>query len=100
MSEDEKVITEQQLHENPSLAMICEPGEESELKTLLVNYTGTKLEKEDVTVNMIAELLAAEFPEFAFAYAEENFLRGYQTGLDDAYKTFAGKPEETSAAKF
>ena len=37
---------------------------------------------------MIAEVLAAEFPEFAFAFAEENFLRGYQTGLDDAYKTF------------
>lgn len=99
MSEDEKVITEQQLHENPSLAMVCKPDENSELKTLLVNYTGTKLEEEEVTVNMIAELLAAEFPEFAFAFAEENYLRGYQTGLDDAYKTLAGNPEETAAAK-
>ena len=33
---------------------------------------------------MIAEVLAAEFPEFVFAFAEENFLRGYQLGLDDA----------------
>ena len=99
MSEDEKVITEQQLHENPSLAMVCKPDENSELKTLLVNYTGTKFDEEEITVNMIAELLAAEFPEFAFAFAEENYLRGYQTGLDDAYKTLAGNPEETAAAK-
>ena len=33
---------------------------------------------------MIAEVLALDFPEFAYAYAEENFLRGYQLGLDDA----------------
>ena len=36
---------------------------------------------------MIAEVLAVEFPEFVFAFAEENFLRGYQLGIDDAYKT-------------
>ena len=36
---------------------------------------------------MIAEVLATEFPEFVFAFAEENFLRGYQLGIDDAYKT-------------
>ena len=97
--ETEKVITEQELHENPMLAMTCDPSAESELKTLLVNYVGTKLDHEEVTVNMIAEVLATEFPEFVFALAEENFLRGYQTGLDDAYKTIAGKPEETTAAK-
>ncbi len=33
---------------------------------------------------MIAEVLATDFPEFTFAFAEENFLRGYQLGLDDA----------------
>ena len=33
---------------------------------------------------MIAEVLASDFPEFTFAFAEENFLRGYQLGLDDA----------------
>ena len=33
---------------------------------------------------MIAETLATDFPEFTFAFAEENFLRGYQLGLDDA----------------
>tara|TARA_B100001250_G_scaffold358829_1_gene335368 strand:- start:270 stop:575 length:306 start_codon:yes stop_codon:yes gene_type:complete len=97
--ENEKVITEEQLHENPVLAMTCKPEEDSKLKSFMVSYTGTKLDQEEVTVNMIAEVLAAEFPEFAFAVAEENFLRGYQLGLDDAYKTIAGKPEETTAAK-
>ena len=28
--------------------------------------------------------MATDFPEFTFAFAEENFLRGYQLGLDDA----------------
>ena len=57
-----------------------------ELKQFLINYAGAKLEPEDgrVTVHMIAEAIAAEFPEFLFAIAEENFLRGYQLGLNDA----------------
>ena len=38
---------------------------------------------------MIAEVMATEFPEFVFAFAEENFLRGYQLGLDDAYRTYS-----------
>jgi len=86
MSDLEKTLTEQQVHENPLLAMTTETGE-SELKDYLVEFVGTKLEKEEVTVNMIAEVLATEFPEFVFAFAEENFLRGYQLGIDDAYKT-------------
>ena len=94
---EEKVITEAEALENPMLGMTVEPTEDSELKTFMVNYTGTKLDEEEVTVNMIAEVLASEFPEFAFAFAEENFVRGYQVGLDDAYKTITGKPEETSA---
>jgi len=75
-------ITEEEAHQNPLLAMAVTP--DSELKKYLVEYVGTKLDQEEVTVNMIAETLAADFPEFAFAFAEENFLRGYQTGLDDA----------------
>jgi hypothetical protein len=46
---------------------------------------------------MIAEVLAAEFPEFTFAFAEENFLRGYKLGLEDAYKTLARETEETES---
>ena len=57
---------------------------ESKLKEYLIEYVGTKFDNESVTVNMIAETLAEEFPEFTMAFAEENFLRGYQLGLDDA----------------
>ena len=64
------------------LAMAVE--KDSELKSYLVEYVGLKLDKEEVTVNMIAEVLALDFPEFTFAFAEENFLRGYQLGLEDA----------------
>ena len=82
-NEPEKVISELEAHENPLLAMTVEG--DSELKKYLVEYIGTRLDNEEVTVNMIAETMAAEFPEFVFALAEENFLRGYQTGLDDAF---------------
>ena len=78
----EKIVTEEQIHTNPMLAMRVE--KDSELKAYLVEYVGTKLNNENVTVNMIAEVLASDFPEFMFSFAEENFLRGYQLGLDDA----------------
>jgi len=90
---EEKTITEEELHTNPMLAMHVEP--DSELKGYLVEYVGKKLDNEEVTVNMIAEVLASDFPEFAFAYAEENFLRGYQLGLDDAEKLLTEQTEET-----
>ncbi len=84
MSDTEKVISEEELHTNPLLATT--PNNDSELKQFLINYTGAKLQPEDeqVTVHMIAETVAADFPEFMFAIAEENFLRGYKLGLDDA----------------
>ena len=84
MSDTEKVISEEEVHTNPLLATT--PNNDSELKQFLIDYTGAKLQPEDerVTVHMIAETIAAEFPEFLFAIAEENFLRGYQLGLDDA----------------
>ena len=95
MSSEEKTISEFEAHQNPLLAMTANKGE-SELKDHLVTYVGTKLDKEEVTVNMIAEVLAAEFPEFVFAFAEENFLRGYQVGLDDAYRTIEKEAEQNT----
>jgi len=91
---EEKVISETEMHENPMLAMTAEKGD-SELKDYLVEFVGTKMDKEEVTVNMIAEVLAVEFPEFVFAFAEENFLRGYQLGLDDAERLFTQQTEAT-----
>ncbi len=78
----EKTITENEAHVNPLLAM--KVNTDTKLKEYLVEYVGTKMNNEEVTVNMIAEVIATDFPEFAFAYAEENYLRGYQQGLDDA----------------
>ena len=94
MKETEKVITEEEAHHNPLLALPVE--KDSPLKEYLVEYVGTKLDNEEVTVNMIAEVLAVDFPEFVFAFAEENFLRGYQLGLDDAENLFNRKAEETT----
>tara|TARA_A100000164_G_C21645307_1_gene647746 strand:- start:393 stop:677 length:285 start_codon:yes stop_codon:yes gene_type:complete len=90
MSEN-KTLTEEEVHTNPMLAMRV--NTDTELKNYLVEYVGTKLKNEEVTVNMIAEVLATDFPEFTFAFAEENFLRGYQLGLDDAENLYR---EQTS----
>jgi hypothetical protein len=82
---DSKEATEYpQTDVNPLLTATVDG--DSEIKQFLVNYTGEKYQPEDeqVTVHMIAEVIAAEFPEFLFAIAEENFLRGYQLGLEDA----------------
>ena len=58
---------------------------ENELKTILVNYVGEKQtpDGDNVTVEMIVDQLANEFPEFVLAVAEENFVRGYQQALTD-----------------
>ncbi len=59
---------------------------EGELKDYLVNYVGNKVnpENNEVTVNMVIQVLAAEFPELVISIIEENYLKGYQQGLDDA----------------
>jgi deoxyhypusine synthase len=68
---------------NEVLDKIVSP--ENELKTMLVNYVGEKQtpDNEGVTVEMIVDQLANEFPEFVLAVAEENFVRGYQQALTD-----------------
>jgi hypothetical protein len=69
--------------DNPELRETVE--KENELKTWLVNYVGTKHSPEDgnVTVQMIVDTLAEDFPEFTLAIAGENFLRGYHQALCD-----------------
>ena len=90
----EEVKTEEEAHINPLLAMPV--IKDSELKEYLVEYVGTKMDQEEVTVNMIAEILAVEFPEFMYAIAEENYLRGYQLGLDDADRLYNEHAEKLS----
>jgi hypothetical protein len=82
-NEPHKVLTEEEVHTNPDLWIPINPS--NELQNMLIEYVGNKNNPEngEVNINMIAETLALDFPEFAFAYAEENFLRGYQMGLED-----------------
>ena len=73
---------------NPELHLAV--AKNTALKELIVNYVGSKNVEDQqegeipVTVQMIAETLATEFPEFMLAIAEENWIRGYKQGLDDA----------------
>ena len=55
------------------------------MKSWLVDYVGNQHdpENEEVTVEMIVETMATEFPEFLMAVAEENWIRGYHQALED-----------------
>lgn len=55
------------------------------LKEMFVQYVGEKLQPEngEVTIEMIVEVLAEEFPDFLLVVAEENFIRGYSQALAD-----------------
>ena len=68
---------------NPDLGSLVEV--DTELKNWLVEYVGNKLANDspDVTVEMIVNVVADEFPEFMLAVAEENFMRGYEQALTD-----------------
>ena len=59
--------------------------QENELKTFLVDYVGQKNSPEngEVTVEMIVNTMAQEFPEFVLTVAEENWIRGYQQAMTD-----------------
>jgi hypothetical protein len=60
-----------------------ESWDEGPLKELLVEYVGSLKEEEEVTVDMIVETMAKEFPEFLMLIAEENWIRGYQQAIHD-----------------
>lgn len=68
--------------ENLALLEGVEP--DSELKNFLVEYVGNKMSQDGtVTLEMIVEVVASEFPEFMLSVAEENYMRGYMQALDD-----------------
>ncbi len=70
-------------NENPDLLAVVDPV--NPMKAWLVNYVGDKLqpENDEVNVEMIIKVMAAEFPEFLMPVAEENFIRGYRQALAD-----------------
>lgn len=57
----------------------------SELKNIIVEYVGNKKnpENNEITVELIVETMADEFPEFLMAIAEENWILGYRQALSD-----------------
>lgn len=61
---------------------------DNELKQMFVDYVGEKKQPEGgkVTVEMITEVLAEEFPEFVLVMAERNFLQGYKQAFSDIEK--------------
>ena len=69
--------------ENPDLyrPVACS----TKMKDLLVEYVGTKMKPEnnEVTLEMVINTMSEEFPEILLAIAEENWIRGYQQGIDD-----------------
>ena len=78
-SSDEEIINED-LKQNVNA--------DSKLKEMIVEYVGEVSNPEDnnVTTEMIVNVFASEFPEFLMAVAEENFIRGYDQGVEDTNK--------------
>jgi len=83
MSKNLVETVEPESAENPDVQKLVEPN--TEVKNWLVEYVGEKLQPEnnEVTLEMVIEVIAKEFPEFLLPIAEENFIRGYQQALDD-----------------
>jgi len=73
----------QDIEENPALKEKVET--DNELKAMIVSYVGTKRnpENDEVTLEMVLEVMAEEFPDFVMPIAEENWIRGYAQALED-----------------
>lgn len=77
------INAEDVLSQNPTLQETAVP--DTALKQWLIEYVGEQQQPEDgnITVEMIVETVAAEFPEFLMAVAEENWVRGYYQAMVD-----------------
>ena len=66
-----------------------------------VSIPSTKLNPKDdnVTVEMIVDVLAEEFPEFVLALAEENFIRGYKQAIFDVESSTVEKSKKSKKRK-
>jgi len=81
--------------ENDTLGSTVDP--DTDLKNWLVEYVGEKYnpESQNVTVGMIVEAVAEEFPEFLLAVAEENWVRGYQQAFYDLRGDLENEDEQS-----
>jgi len=75
--------TPKDIEENPALKEKVEA--DNELKEMIVSYVGSKRnpENDEVTLEMVLEVMAEEFPDFVMPIAEENWIRGYAQALED-----------------
>ena len=82
MMEEDKVITEKEFNRNPLLdEQIKTTEEDSEFKNFIVNWTGQEHQPKDgdVTVEMIVETLAKNFPEVVMASVD--YSQRFQSAL-------------------
>ena len=72
-----------EIYHNTTLSRVITRN--GELKSLITDYVGNKQnpENNEVTLEMVVYCLAEEFPELLLTVAEENFIRGYEVGLND-----------------
>jgi hypothetical protein len=99
MEESNVIAGETIIDENPELQKPVEP--DTEIKNWLVEYVGEALQPEnnEVTLEMVIEVMAKEFPEFLLSIAEENFIRGYQQALLDIEEGQKAWEEEKAKRK-
>lgn len=71
------------------------------LKDYIINHVGTvkKPEDDEVTIGMIIDVLAEEFPQLVLCVSEENWVRGYQQALTDVEEGEKLFNEELSKGK-
>ena len=66
----------------------------NELQEDLVRHVRNKINEDQVTLGQVIGILASEFPELVITIAEENWVRGYKQGLDDAHVADVMDPEK------
>lgn len=81
MTKDLDLTMEEKLEDREVVA-------DNSLKQMFIDYVGEKKQPEGgkVTVEMIVDVLAEEFPEFVLVMAEKNFLQGYKQAFSDIEK--------------
>ena len=75
---------EQVSPEQDEVSQVINPSD-GPLKQMLVDYVGSVMQPEngEVTVEMIVQAMASEFPDFLLVVAKENWIRGYQQAMFD-----------------
>lgn len=56
----------------------------NEIQEDLVQHVRNRTNEDQITLGQVIGILASEFPELVITIAEENWIRGYQQGLEDA----------------